>query len=100
MDMKKADLSEKKGLLTAQLGSVYDVPDRLMSSSQSEAETKAGTTMYTESTAKFQQDENAVVRLPYKTFYTTGEEVKFDSVNKFEGRSSYFSYFPTGEIHE
>ena len=53
MEMKKADTSAKKGLLTAQLGSVYDVPDRLLTSSHSELETKAGTTVYTESTAKF-----------------------------------------------
>ena len=41
-----------------------------------------------------------MIRHPFKTFYTTGEEVKFDNVNKFEGRSSYFSYFPTDGIHE
>lgn len=31
MQMKKEDTAMKKGLLTAQLGSVYDVPDRLLS---------------------------------------------------------------------
>lgn len=97
MEIKKSDTGSNKGLLTAQLGSVYDVPDRLL---QSEAETKAGTTVYTESTNKFAQEEGAVMKVPFKTFYTTGEDVKFDTVNKFEGKSGYFSYYPTGEIHE
>ena len=53
---QKKDSGIQKGLLTANLGSVYDVPDRLL---QSETETKAGTTVYSESTAKFAQDEGA-----------------------------------------
>ena len=97
MEIKKSETGSNKGLLTAQLGSVYDVPDRLL---QSEAETKAGTTVYTESTNKFAQEEGAVLKVPFKTFYTTGEDVRFDTVNKFEGKSGYFSYYPTGQIHE
>ena len=54
MQQKKADTAEKKGLLTANLGSVYDVPDRILQDSMSEMETKAGSTMYTESNNKFQ----------------------------------------------
>lgn len=26
--------------------------------------------------------------------------MKFGSVNRFEGKSGYFSYYPTGEEHE
>ena len=47
---KKKDSDLKKGLLTANLGSKYDIPDHHL---QSEAETKAGTTVYSESTNKF-----------------------------------------------
>ena len=62
MEIKKSETGSNKGLLTAQLGSVYDVPDRLL---MSEAETKAGTTIYTESTNKFAQEEGAVVKVPF-----------------------------------
>ena len=37
----------------------------------------------------------------FKTFYTNSEmEVKYTTVNKFEGRSNYFSYFPTDDLKE
>lgn len=101
MAQRKGDGSAHKGLLTSALGSIYDVPDHLQhKKTDEEAMTRAGTTVYSQSNAAFAQDEKAVMKHPFKTFYTTGEEVKFESVNKFEGRSSYFSYFPTGEIYE
>jgi hypothetical protein len=49
---------------------------------------------------EFAHTEGAVRKLPFKTFYTTGEEVQFDTVNKFEGRSNYQHYYPTGEATE
>lgn len=76
---------------------MYDVPDRLL---QSDADTKAGTTIYTESNNRFAQEEGAKLQVPFKTFYTSGNDVQFGSVNKFEGKSGYFSYYPTGEVHE
>ena len=54
MQQKKNDTAEKKGLLTANLGSIYDVPDRLLMDSKSELDTQAGSTVYTESNMKFQ----------------------------------------------
>jgi hypothetical protein len=37
----------------------------------------------------------------FKNFFITGNEVAFPvSINKFEGRSNYFHYFPTGSTLE
>ena len=47
MRLKKENTHPKKGLLTAQLGSVYDVPDRFLQGSNADLETQAGTTVYT-----------------------------------------------------
>jgi len=46
----------------------------------------------------FSQTEGAVRKKPFKTFYTDGEVgVAFEDKNRFEGKSNYFSYIPTGE---
>jgi len=49
---------------------------------------------------KFAHTEGAMKKRPFATFYTTYEECKFDTVNKFEGRSNYQHYYPTGEATE
>jgi hypothetical protein len=57
---------------------------------------------------RFTQTEKAVKKLPFKTFYTTNltdydgevDNVQFEAVNRFEGRSSYFHYYPTDNIVE
>jgi hypothetical protein len=42
-------------------------------------------------------EEGAQSSIPFKSFYTSGEEVKHGmSANRFEGRSNYFHYYPTG----
>ena len=49
----------------------------------------------------FSQVEGAKYKPAFETFYTNSEQnVKFTSVNKFEGISSYFSYFPTDQLSE
>ena len=110
--------------MTAQLGSVYDMP---MPSERSELETaasshqrsftvgggsittKASSTMpqpqssmrFSSTSRLFQQTEGATYKPNFKTFYTNSEmEVKYTTVNKFEGRSNYFSYFPTDDLKE
>ena len=101
--MKKTNAEH--GLMTAQLGSIYDVP--LTQSQQqlgapSEASTKAGTSVrFSDTAGDFSQVEGAKYKPAFKTFFTNSEqEVKFTTVNKFEGTSSYFSYFPTDELKE
>ena len=69
------------------------------SSSQAPTETtKASSNLPKE--VSFAHTEGAVRKLPFKTFYTTNEEVLYDTVNKFEGRSNYQHYYPTGEATE
>lgn len=99
--------------MTAQLGSIYDIPTQQSSVAQSQsgvsvtASTQAGTSNVFSSMSgpAFQQTEGAIFKPPYKTFYTSKEDnlikdVKYTTTNKFEGKSSYFSYYPTNELHE
>ena len=56
---------------------------------------------FSDTAGDFGQIEGAKYKPAFKTFYTNAEqEVKFTTVNKFEGTSSYFSYFPTDELKE
>jgi len=66
------------------------------------ASTKAGSSVrFSETNGTFSQTEGATFKPAFKTFYTNNEqEVKYTTQNKFEGRSSYFSYYPTNELHE
>lgn len=32
---------------------------------------------------------------PFKQFYTSGEPVQFQNVNRFEGKSNYLHYYPS-----
>jgi hypothetical protein len=101
--MKKKQ--NEHGLMTASLGSIYDVP--LVSQSHDASSSVAGSTQagssvrFSDTVGTFGQTEGASYRPPFKTFYTNGEqEVKYTTTNKFEGVSSYFSYFPTDELKE
>lgn len=91
--------------MTAQLGSVYDVPlsQSYDVSTSTKGSTHAGSSSvrFSDMNGTFSQTEGATYRPPFKTFYTNGEvEVKYTTTNKFEGKSSYFSYFPTTDIKE
>ena len=52
------------------------------------------------SEVKFAHTEGATRVLPFSTFYTTYNDVNFGTVNKFEGRSNYQHYYPTGHATE
>ena len=95
--MKKS--TDTHGLMTAQLGSIYDVP---VTSQQDDQSTKPGSSVrFSETTGPFTQTEGATYKPQFKSFYTNGDqEVKYTTINKFEGRSSFFSYYPTTEIKE
>ena len=90
------------GLMTAKLGSVYDVPSN--SSQLDERSTMASTmrvSKMSEQSKMFGETEGAKYKPAFKAFYTNAEqEVKYTSTNKFEGVSSYFSYYPTDDIRE
>ena len=90
------------GLMTAQLGSIYDIPINVtdqstdVGSSVMES-TKGGSSMhFSDTTGNFCQTEGATYKPPFKVFYTNSEqEVQHVSVNKIEGRSNYFAYYPS-----
>lgn len=90
--------------MTAQLGSVYDVPININDSQADmmSASTKAGSSVrFSEINNQFSQTEGATFKPAFKSFYTNSEqEVKYTSVNKFEGRSNYFGYHPTNDLKE
>lgn len=92
--------------MTAQLGSIYDVPTSQAESTldgvSATASTQAASTVrFSDTTGAFTQTEGATFKPAFRTFYTNNEqEVKYTTTNKFEGRSSYFSYYPTNELYE
>lgn len=81
----------------ANLGSVYDVSTK--------ASTHDGSRPYSH-IESFEKVEKAVKRQPFDQFYTadvsksTASEVKYATQNRFEGRSSYFNYYPTDQLYE
>jgi len=87
--------------MTAQLGSIYDVPlsQKNQNGPKSRAQTAstaAGSTVrFSDTTGTFAETEGAKFKPDFKTFYTCGSDVKYTTTNKFEGASSYFSYYPT-----
>ncbi len=48
----------------------------------------------------FYEDEGATYNHPYKNFYTDNEPVRYTTVNKVEGRSNFYSYYPSDEVNE
>lgn len=101
-----AKTKDQHGLMTAQLGSVYDVPIASASTTDGALSTSASTKVassvkFSDTSGAFTQTEGATYKPPFKTFYTNGDqEAKFTTTNKFEGRSNYFAYYPTTDIKE
>jgi len=50
--------------------------------------------------SKFEENEKSVKNHPFKVFFTSNEPTAFHKENRFEGRSNYQYYYPTGETHE
>lgn len=50
--------------------------------------------------SKFEETEKAVQKLPFNVFYTSNEPTLYHKENRFEGKSCYNYYYPTGEMHE
>jgi hypothetical protein len=49
---------------------------------------------------RFEETEKCVEKQPYKAFYTSNEPTIYHKENRFEGRSNYMFYYPTGETYE
>jgi len=39
-----------------------------------------------------------VKKFPFKAFYTSNEPTAYHMENRFEGRSNYMGYYPTGMV--
>ena len=53
--------------------------------------------------ARFEENDRAVQQFPFKEFYTSSNPavpVEYRKENRFEGRSNYQHYYPTGETFE
>ena len=50
--------------------------------------------------SKFEEQEKSTKSHPFKVFYTSNEATAFHKENRFEGKSNYHAYYPTGEMHE
>lgn len=50
--------------------------------------------------SKFEETEKAVKAHPFPNFYTSNEPVQFHKENRFEGKSNYLAYYPTGQAFE
>ena len=48
----------------------------------------------------FAETEKAVRKYPFEAFFTSNEPVAYHQENRFEGKSSYLAYKPTGEVFE
>ena len=54
----------------------------------------------TQAYSNFEEDEKSMQSLPFKTFFTSGDPVVFQTQNRFEGKSSFLSYYPTSDMAE
>ena len=51
-------------------------------------------------TTRCQSEEGYTYVAPFKSFYTSGEEVKFPTKNRFDGKSNFLNYIPTDQLWE
>lgn len=50
--------------------------------------------------SRFEENEKSVKSQNFKAFYTSSEPTTYHKENRFEGRSNYQYYYPTGETYE
>lgn len=50
--------------------------------------------------SRFEENEKTVQKEPYKVFFTSNEPTVYHRENRFEGKSNYQFYYPTGETFE
>jgi hypothetical protein len=48
----------------------------------------------------FEESEKAVRKPSFNLFYTSSEPANYHKENRFEGKSNYNFYYPTGETYE
>ena len=50
--------------------------------------------------SRFEENEKRVEKQPFKVFFTSNEPTTYHRENRFEGKSNYQFYYPTGETFE
>lgn len=50
--------------------------------------------------SKFEESEKAKIVHPYPVFYTSNEPTTYHQENRFEGKSTYMAYYPTGLMQQ
>lgn len=50
--------------------------------------------------ARFEENDKSVKSYPFGAFFTSNEPTAYHQENRFEGKSSYMAYKPTGEVFE
>ena len=54
----------------------------------------------TQAQSQLEEEERSTFQQPFRNFYTSGEPVMFRTMNRFEGRSNFFNYYPTDDMQE
>ena len=50
--------------------------------------------------AKFEENDRSTKKYPFGHFFSSNEPTAYHQENRFEGKSGYLSYKPTGEVFE
>ena len=50
--------------------------------------------------SKFEENDKAVRKYPFQAFFTSNEPTTYHEENRFEGKSSYLAYKPSGMVFE
>ena len=50
--------------------------------------------------SRFEENDKSVRSYPFQAFFTSNEPTAYHQENRFEGKSSYLAYKPTGEVFE
>lgn len=102
--LTKSAGANRNGLYFANMGSAYDVPPE---SQQPTADnTTQADSVVGRNRAGFEKTERATMKQPFDTFYTTNlakeppQSARGERINRFEGRSNHFYYYPQNDIKE
>ena len=99
------DNTYQSGLAFANLGSQYDVSTNASTAGGLPSASQRPLSQF-QVNEQFEKTEKAIKKKPYDTFWTANmstepiQHVKYQQQNRFEGRSSYFSYYPTDQLFE
>ncbi len=92
---------------TAGIASTFGISDNQTAVSVNQATSVTGSQLASNIRAlsassfpRFEEQEKAVQKPKFKCFFTSNEPTTYHRENRFEGRSNYQYYYPTGETFE